>query len=67
MSVMKVAVTHIRTYHICLEIYQVIENPVKARSHDLIRRIRFLLVPKVESCENSENEPPTHGSVISKN
>ena len=36
---------------------------LKARSHDQISRIRFWLVPKVGSCEHSQNDLPTHGSV----
>ena len=37
---------------------------VKARSHDPFLRIRFLLVPKIGSCEHIENDLPTHGSVM---
>ena len=39
---------------------------LKARSHDPSLRIRFLLVPKIGSCEHIENDLPTHGSVILK-
>ena len=39
---------------------------LKARSHDPFLRIRFLLVPKIGSCEHVENDLPTHGSVILK-
>ena len=35
----------------------------EARSHDPFLRIRFLLVPKIGSCEHIENDLPTHGSV----
>ena len=38
----------------------------KARSDDPFLRIRFLLVPKIGSCEHNENNFPTHGSVILK-
>ena len=38
----------------------------KAHSHDPFSRIRFLLIPKIESCEHIENDLPTHGSVILK-
>ena len=38
----------------------------KVRSHHPLLRIRFLLVPKIESCEHIENALPTHGSVILK-
>ena len=37
---------------------------LKACSHDPFLRIRFLLVPKIGSCEHIENDLPTHGSVI---
>ena len=39
---------------------------LEARSHDTFLRIRFLLVPKIRSCEHIENDLPTHGSVILK-
>ena len=39
---------------------------VKVRSHDPFLRIRFLLVPKIGSCEHIENDLPTHGSPILK-
>ena len=39
---------------------------LKSRSHDLPVRIRFLLVPKIGSCEHIENDFPTHRSVILK-
>ena len=39
---------------------------LKARSHDPFLRIRFLLVPKIGSCEHIENDHPIHGSVILK-
>ena len=39
---------------------------VKARSRDPFLRIRFLLVPKIGSCEHIENDLPIHGSVILK-
>ena len=39
---------------------------LKARSHDLFLMIRFLLVPKIGSCEHTENDLPTNGSVILK-
>ena len=37
---------------------------VRSRSHDPFLRIRFLLVPKIGSCEHIENDLPTHGSLI---
>ena len=39
---------------------------IEARSHDPFLRIRFLLVPKIESCEHNENDLPTHRFVIFK-
>ena len=39
---------------------------VKARSHDQFLRVRFLLIPKIASCEHIESDLPTHGSVILK-
>ena len=39
---------------------------LKARSHDPILRIRFLLVPKIGSCEHNKNDLPTNGSVSLK-
>ena len=39
---------------------------LKARSHDPFLRIRFLVVPKIGSCEHIENDLPTHGSVVLK-
>ena len=38
----------------------------KGRSHDPFLKIPFLLVPKIRSCEHTENDLPTHGSVILK-
>ena len=43
-----------------------IRRCIKARSHDSLVRIRFLLVPKIGSCEHIENDLLTHGSVILK-
>ena len=37
---------------------------LKARSHDPLLRIRFLLVPKNGSCEHIKNDLPSNGSVI---
>ena len=42
------------------------ETRLKARSHDPFLRIRFLLVPKIRSCEHNENDLPTHGSLSLK-
>ena len=39
---------------------------LKARSNGPFLRIRFLLVPKMGSCEHNENYLPTHGSVSLK-
>ena len=39
---------------------------IKARSHDPFLRIRFLMVPKIRSCEHIENDISTHGSVSLK-
>ena len=39
---------------------------IRARSHDPFLRIRFLLVPKIGSCEQTENDLSTHGSVMFK-
>ena len=39
---------------------------LKARSHDLIARIQFLLVPKIGSFEHSKNGLLTQGSLILK-
>ena len=39
---------------------------LKARSHDLFLRIRFLLVPKIGSFEHIQNDLPTHRSPILK-
>ena len=39
---------------------------IKARSQDPISRIRFLLVPKIGSCEHSRNGLLIDGSVILK-
>ena len=41
-------------------------NRVKACSHETFLRIRLLLAPKIGSCEQIENDLPTHGSVILK-
>ena len=45
---------------------QHIRGALKVRLHDPFLRIRFLLVPKIGSCEHIENDLPTHGSVILK-
>ena len=42
------------------------DRRIKISSHDPFLRIRFLLVPKIGSCEHIESDLPTHGSVISK-
>ena len=42
------------------------KNCFKARSHDPVSRIQFLLVPKIGSCEHSRNDLRTHESVILK-
>ena len=39
---------------------------LKARSHNPFLRIRFLLVPKIGSCEHIESDIPTHGSISLK-
>ena len=36
----------------------------KACSHDPFLRIRFLLVPKNESCEHMKDDLPSNGSLI---
>ena len=46
---------------------QIMEKALlKARSHDPFLRIRFLLLPKIGSCEHIENDLPTRGPVILK-
>ena len=41
-----------------------IETRLRARSCGRFLRIRFLLVPKIRSCEHIKYDLPTHGSVI---
>ena len=43
-----------------------VNSTIAACSHDPFLRIRFLLVPKIRSCEHIQNDLPTHGSVSLK-
>ena len=42
------------------------DGSIQTSSHDPFLRIRFLLAAKIGSCEHTENDLPTHGSVIKK-